>query len=35
MSAGIIEVAPLGYMRGRAQPVFTKVFDARRISADR
>ena len=25
MSAGIIEVAPLGYMRGRAQPLFTKV----------
>ncbi|SON61666.1 PhoH-like protein [Mycobacterium simulans] len=25
MSAGIIEVAPLAYMRGRAQPVFTKV----------
>jgi phosphate starvation-inducible PhoH-like protein len=25
MSAGVIEVAPLGYMRGRAQPVFTKV----------
>jgi phosphate starvation-inducible PhoH-like protein len=25
MSAGVIEVAPLGYMRGRAQPVFTEV----------
>ena len=25
MSAGVIEVAPLGYMRGRAQPIFTKV----------
>ena len=25
MSAGIIEVAPLAYMRGRAQPLFTKV----------
>src|SRR6185312_6061903 len=25
MSAGIIEVAPLAYMRGRAQPAFTKV----------
>jgi phosphate starvation-inducible PhoH-like protein len=25
MSDGVIEVAPLGYMRGRAQPVFTKV----------
>jgi len=25
MAAGVIEVAPLGYMRGRAQPVFTKV----------
>jgi phosphate starvation-inducible PhoH-like protein len=25
MSAGVIEVAPLGYMRGRAQPVSTKV----------
>ncbi len=25
MSAGIIEVAPLGYMRGRAQPKFTNV----------
>ena len=25
MSAGTIEVAPLAYMRGRAQPVFTKV----------
>lgn len=25
MSAGVIEVAPLAYMRGRAQPVFTKV----------
>ena len=25
MSAGVIEVAPLGYMRGRAQPLFTKV----------
>ncbi len=25
MASGIIEVAPLGYMRGRAQPVFTKV----------
>jgi phosphate starvation-inducible protein PhoH and related proteins len=25
MSAGVIEVAPLAYMRGRAQPVFAKV----------
>ena len=25
MTAGVIEVAPLAYMRGRAQPVFTKV----------
>jgi phosphate starvation-inducible protein PhoH and related proteins len=25
ISAGVIEVAPLAYMRGRAQPVFTKV----------
>jgi phosphate starvation-inducible PhoH-like protein len=25
MSAGVIEVAPLGYMRGRAQPLSTKV----------
>jgi phosphate starvation-inducible protein PhoH and related proteins len=25
MSAGVIEVAPLGYMRGRAQPISTKV----------
>ncbi|WTL36377.1 PhoH family protein [Nocardia sp. NBC_01503] len=25
MAAGVIEVAPLAYMRGRAQPVFTKV----------
>lgn len=25
MSAGVIEVAPLAYMRGRAQPVFTEV----------
>jgi phosphate starvation-inducible protein PhoH and related proteins len=25
MNAGIIEVAPLGYMRGRAQPLFTEV----------
>ncbi len=25
MSAGVIEVAPLAYMRGRAQPLFTKV----------
>jgi phosphate starvation-inducible PhoH-like protein len=25
MSTGIIEVAPLAYMRGRAQPMFTKV----------
>jgi phosphate starvation-inducible protein PhoH and related proteins len=25
MSAGVIEVAPLAYMRGRAQPVFTNV----------
>lgn len=25
MQAGVIEVAPLAYMRGRAQPVFTKV----------
>src|SRR3954471_6615541 len=25
MNAGIIEVAPLAYMRGRAQPLFTKV----------
>ena len=25
MSDGVIEVAPLAYMRGRAQPVFTKV----------
>jgi phosphate starvation-inducible PhoH-like protein len=25
MSTGVIEVAPLAYMRGRAQPVFTKV----------
>lgn len=25
MSSGVIEVAPLAYMRGRAQPVFTKV----------
>jgi phosphate starvation-inducible PhoH-like protein len=25
MTAGVIEVAPLGYMRGRAQPLFTKV----------
>ena len=25
MNAGIIEVAPLAYMRGRAQPVFTEV----------
>jgi phosphate starvation-inducible protein PhoH and related proteins len=25
MSAGVIEVAPLAYMRGRAQPAFTKV----------
>jgi phosphate starvation-inducible PhoH-like protein len=25
MSAGVIEVAPLAYMRGRAQPVLTKV----------
>ena len=25
MSAGVIEVAPLGYMRGRAQPLHTKV----------
>jgi phosphate starvation-inducible protein PhoH and related proteins len=25
MASGIIEVAPLAYMRGRAQPVFTKV----------
>jgi phosphate starvation-inducible PhoH-like protein len=25
MTAGVIEVAPLAYMRGRAQPLFTKV----------
>jgi len=25
MSSGVIEVAPLAYMRGRAQPVYTKV----------
>ena len=25
MTSGVIEVAPLAYMRGRAQPVFTKV----------
>jgi phosphate starvation-inducible PhoH-like protein len=25
MASGVIEVVPLGYMRGRAQPVFTKV----------
>jgi phosphate starvation-inducible PhoH-like protein len=25
MASGVIEVAPLGYMRGRAQPLFTKV----------
>jgi phosphate starvation-inducible protein PhoH and related proteins len=25
MASGVIEVAPLGYMRGRAQPVFTEV----------
>ncbi|HEY2508592.1 MAG TPA: PhoH family protein, partial [Streptosporangiaceae bacterium] len=25
MASGVIEVAPLAYMRGRAQPVFTKV----------
>src|ERR1700752_2621644 len=25
MSAGVIEVAPLAFMRGRAQPIFTKV----------
>ena len=25
MSAGVIEVAPLAYMRGRAQPLFTEV----------
>jgi phosphate starvation-inducible PhoH-like protein len=25
MAAGVIEVAPLAYMRGRAQPLFTKV----------
>jgi phosphate starvation-inducible PhoH-like protein len=25
MSAGVIEVAPLAFMRGRAQPVFTKI----------
>jgi phosphate starvation-inducible PhoH-like protein len=29
MSAGIIEVAPLGYMRGRAQPLFTEVLTPR------
>ena len=29
MSDGVIEVAPLGYMRGRAQPVFTKVLTPR------
>jgi phosphate starvation-inducible protein PhoH and related proteins len=29
MSAGVIEVAPLGYMRGRAQPKFTKVLTPR------
>jgi phosphate starvation-inducible protein PhoH and related proteins len=29
MNAGIIEVAPLGYMRGRAQPLFTKVLTPR------
>jgi phosphate starvation-inducible PhoH-like protein len=29
MSDGVIEVAPLAYMRGRAQPVFTKVLTPR------
>ncbi len=29
MSAGVIEVAPLAYMRGRAQPVLTKVLTPR------
>jgi phosphate starvation-inducible PhoH-like protein len=28
MTAGVIEVAPLAYMRGRAQPLFTKVLTA-------
>ena len=27
MAAGVIEVAPLAFMRGRAQPMATKVFD--------
>jgi phosphate starvation-inducible protein PhoH and related proteins len=31
MSAGVIEVAPLGYMRGRAQPRFTKVLTPSRF----
>ena len=29
MASGVIEVAPLAYMRGRAQPVFTKVLTPR------
>jgi phosphate starvation-inducible protein PhoH and related proteins len=33
MSAGVIEVAPLAYMRGRAQPLFTKVLTPRGFEA--
>lgn len=33
MSAGVIEVAPLGYMRGRAQPLFTRVLTPRGFEA--
>lgn len=33
MSAGVIEVAPLAYMRGRAQPLFTKVLTPRGFRA--
>ena len=35
MNAGIIEVAPLAYMRGRAQPVSDQGIDTERFSGDR
>ena len=35
MSAGVIEVAPLAYMRGRAQPLFTKVLTPNGFRSDR
>ena len=35
MSAGVIEVAPLAYMRGRAQPIVHKSLDSQRLSANR